>query len=127
MARSVDTWVGKSDDTTPPPRVRVRVFEAKKGRCHKCTRKVLAGEAWTLEHVVALINGGRNAEDNLDVTCCNCLPVKNAEDMAVKAKSYAVKSKFLLPRAPSRLRSAGFPKRERQHTATRPMRAKETL
>lgn len=93
--RSNEEWVGKTDDTPVPPRVRDRVFLAKGGRCHKCTRKIRAGETWTCEHVIALINGGKNAERNLDLTCCNCLPAKNAEDLAEKSKIYAIRSKHL--------------------------------
>lgn len=95
MSRSVDEWIGKTDDTQVPPRVRVRVFEAKDGRCHKCTRKIQAGEAWTCEHVVAIINGGENRENNLDLTCCNCLPKKNADDVAEKSKVARVRKKAL--------------------------------
>jgi hypothetical protein len=101
MSRSVELWSGKTDDTPVPPRVRIRVFEAKKGRCHKCSRKIGIGETWTCEHLLAIINGGRNAEDNLDLTCCNCLPQKNAADVAIKSKTYAIRSKHLL-RKPSR-------------------------
>lgn len=53
----------------------------------------MAGESWTLEHVVALINGGANAEHNLGITCKNCLPAKNAADVAEKARVYRKKAK----------------------------------
>ena len=33
MSRSVDLWVGKTDDAKVPARVRLRVFEAYGGRC----------------------------------------------------------------------------------------------
>ena len=46
---------------------------------------IAAGERWTLEHLVALINGGANREANLGVTCDWCLPIKNAEDVAEKS------------------------------------------
>jgi 5-methylcytosine-specific restriction protein A len=127
LPRSVTEWIGKTDDTPAPPRVRVRVFERCEGKCGQCGRKIRPGEGWTLEHLIALINSGENRERNLGVTCNWCLPEKNAADVAEKAKTYAVRSKHILPRAPSRLRGAGFPKRERQHTATRPIRKGETV
>lgn len=86
MPRSVEEWIGATPDTPVPPRVRLRVFEAKHGRCHRCTRNIAAGEAWTCEHMIAIINGGENRERNLDVTCSWCLPAKNAEDVAEKSK-----------------------------------------
>ena len=109
MPRSVETWVGATPDTPAPLRVRVRVFEAKKGRCHRCGRKIGAGDHWTLEHLIALINGGRNAEDNLDLTCDWCLPVKNAADMEIKSKSARIRAKHIGAHQPKRkIQSAGF-------------------
>lgn len=119
MPRSVPLWQGKTDDTPAPPRVRVRVFEACGGKCHRCGRKIRTGERWTLEHLLALILGGRNAEDNLGVTCDWCLPIKNAEDQAAKSKAYEVRAKHILPRAPSRLRGQGFQRAAPQRTASK--------
>jgi 5-methylcytosine-specific restriction protein A len=86
MSRSVKEWIGKTDDTPVPPRVRDRVFDAKDRRCHACGRQIPPrGEAWTCEHLVAIINGGANREINLGLTCCNCLPAKNAADVAQKS------------------------------------------
>lgn len=86
MSRSVKEWIGKTDDTAAPPRVRDRVFTTKDRRCHACNRQVPeTGETWTCEHLIAIINGGANRESNLGVTCCNCLPAKNAADVAQKS------------------------------------------
>ena len=65
-------------------------------------KKIAAGEKWTLEHLVALINGGANVEANLSVTCCWCLPAKNAEDVAEKSRTYRKRSKHLGLRKSSR-------------------------
>lgn len=96
-ARSVPEWRGRSPDTPVPPRVRLRVFERERGRCHECKRKInaAAGDGWTLEHLTALINGGENREKNLGVTCENCLPTKNAADVAEKSNIYRKRSKTL--------------------------------
>jgi 5-methylcytosine-specific restriction protein A len=102
MARSVEQWIGKTDDTPVPPRVRDRVFTLKHGRCHRCTRTINAerGEPFTCEHMVALINWQPteaaphgNRESNLDLTCDWCLPAKNAEDVAEKSKVYKKRAK----------------------------------
>lgn len=95
MSRSVDEWRGETDDTPVPPRVKARVFVAKGGRCHRCTRKIPTGQQWTCEHFKALINGGENRERNLDVTCDWCLPIKNAEDVAEKSKVADTRNKHL--------------------------------
>lgn len=107
-ARSVPEWIGKTPDTKVPPRVRVRVFEAKGGRCHSCTRKIRPGDKWTLEHLIALINGGENRESNLGVTCAWCLPEKNATDVKQKSETYEMRAKHIgVDTKPSR---RGFPK-----------------
>lgn len=95
MSRSVPEWIGRTDDTPVPQRVRLRVFDAKGGLCHKCRRKIRAGEPWTCEHVKAVINGGPNRESALDLTCSNCLVPKNNADVAEKSKVYAIRSKHL--------------------------------
>lgn len=63
--RSVKEWQGKTDDSAIPPRVRLRVFEAHGGVCHLSGRRILAGEPWDCDHVVALVNGGEHRETNL--------------------------------------------------------------
>jgi hypothetical protein len=85
------------------------------------------GDAWILEHLIALINGGRNAESNLCLTCSWCKPIKDAEDVAEKAKVAAVKASHVLPRGPSRLRGQGFLKAAPQHRATTPLSDKFPL
>lgn len=95
MARSVASWVGATDDAVPPPRVRLRVFDAHGGRCHLCGRKISASEYWQLDHVVALINGGANAESNLKPACRNCCYAKTAEDVAEKSRIARKREKHL--------------------------------
>lgn len=86
-ARSVVEWVGRSPDEPVPPRVRLRVFDRAKGRCQECGRKIAAGDRWTCDHEVAVINGGANAERNLRCICDWCdKAVKTPADVAVKAK-----------------------------------------
>lgn len=104
--RTVAEWIGRSPDTPAPDRVRARVYEAKGGRCHKCGRKIGTGEKWTCEHMQALINGGENRESNLDVTCAWCLPVKNAEDVAIKSRNYKVRKRHIGIKKPSRFAGA---------------------
>lgn len=64
MARALSDWIGKTDDTAAPPRVRDRVFERDSRVCHICKIEIKVGETWDLDHVTALINGGENAESN---------------------------------------------------------------
>lgn len=95
MARSVDEWVGKTDDTPIPPRVKLRVFEAHGGRCHLSGRKIMVGDAWDCDHVIALINGGENRERNLAPALRSKHREKTAADVALKAKTDRIKKKRL--------------------------------
>lgn len=126
MSRSTVEWIGRSDDTPVPPRIRAKVFKDKGGKCHRCGRIIDAagGERWTCEHLIALINGGENRERNLDVTCGWCLPAKNAEDVAEKSRVYRKAAKNIgvdLNPKRKRIQSAGFRKTPARHTASRPL------
>lgn len=85
MSRSTPEWIGKTDDTPVPPRVRLRVFEAAGGVCHVAKRKIRGGEPWECDHVLALINGGENRESNLAPILKEKHKVKTAADVAEKA------------------------------------------
>src|SRR5690554_6760496 len=121
MARTVPAWVGANDDTAIPTRVKLRVWDREQGKCHRCARKIPVGDAWIIEHRLALILGGPNAEQNLCLSCSWCKTAKDAEDVAAKADTARVRSKHLGMRPPSQFRSAGFPARSPQRTATRPI------
>lgn len=98
MSRSVEIWIGATDDTIPPPRVRLRIFDAHEGRCHLCSAKINPGTYWQADHVIALCNGGRNSEDNLAPACRNCCYGKTAEDVAEKSKVAKIRKKHILPK-----------------------------
>ena len=93
MTRSVPEWVGSSDDTAIPPRVRLRVWDRARGRCQICDRKLGPSDRWEVDHVVALINGGAHAEANMQIACSWCHPAKSAADVAEKAKTARVRKK----------------------------------
>lgn len=103
--RSVEEWRGKSPDEQLPDRVRLRVWDRGHGRCHRCERSIRAGEKWTLEHLIALINWRAtkeyphgNVESNLGITCDWCLPIKNGEDAGNKSAVHKHRVAHVLPR-----------------------------
>ena len=107
MSRETPEWIGKTDDSAIPPRVRVRIFERCGGVCHLSGRKIMAGEAWELDHVIALINGGEHRESNLAPALKAAHRAKTAEDVALKSKVARIKAKHLGqwpkgPKIPSR-------------------------
>lgn len=89
MTRAVMEWIGRTPDTPIPDRVQVRVFGRDNGRCKSCARRCgIGGEAWVMDHTVALINGGGNRESNLQVLCVECHKSKTAGDVAEKSRVY---------------------------------------
>ena len=93
--RAVELWIGKNDDTPAPPRVFVRCFERYGGKCGACGRKVGAGLAWQLDHIIALANGGQNQEGNLQPLCVECHRQKTNTDVATKSKIARVRAKHV--------------------------------
>jgi hypothetical protein len=92
MPRSVKEWIGKTDDTPVPPRVRLRVLERFHFRCdadsHGCGRLIAAAAKWCCDHIDALVNGGENREKNLHPLCAWCTPEKDKKDVAIKSATY---------------------------------------
>ena len=72
----------------------------------------MAGDKWDLDHKVALINGGRHAEDNLAPALKGPHQAKTRDDVALKAKVARMKAKHLgvWPRG-QKIASRGFEKR----------------
>lgn len=115
MPRSVSEWIGKSDDARVPPRVRVRIFDRHGGVCALSGRKIHAGEAWDLDHIIALANGGEHRETNLQPVLKAPHREKTRADVAEKAKVAKTRARHIGAAAPKRtLPSRGFPKSERR-------------
>jgi len=115
MARTVPEWIGKTPDEKIPPRVRLRVWERHHGKCHLTGRKILVGDMWDIDHVVALVNGGEHRESNLAPALRFAHREKTAEDVAEKSRLREIKAKHIgdRNRGANRLRGPGFPKREK--------------
>lgn len=84
-ARAVAEWISKTPDAKVPPHVRLRIFRTHNGRCHLTGRKITPADAWDLEHIVALINGGEHRESNLAPALRDKHRPKTAEDVKLKA------------------------------------------
>ena len=86
MARSVDEWRGKSDDSRVPAAVRQRVFERYDRRCYLSGVEIRQGDAWELEHAVPLWLGGEHRETNLRPALVEAHKRKTAAEAKVRAK-----------------------------------------
>jgi 5-methylcytosine-specific restriction enzyme A len=106
MSRSVPEWIGETDDTAIPTRVKDRVFLAQDGCCAGCARKLaVAGERVEYDHRLALINGGENRESNIQALCPNCHKPKTRADVAIKSKNASVRAKRINAKDKTRKKS----------------------
>lgn len=115
MSRTTPEWIGKTDDTPIPRRVRVRQFERDKGICQcSCGILIRPGDDWQTDHTIAIANGGANAETNLRTLLTAHHKIKSRADVALKARTYRKRAKHLGIRKPSRFpgsRDSGWKKR----------------
>jgi 5-methylcytosine-specific restriction endonuclease McrA len=65
--RAVPEWIGAHPDQAIPPRVKLRVWERCGGRCALSGKKLMPGDAYDFDHILALANGGENREKNLQL------------------------------------------------------------
>ena len=93
--RSVDEWIGKTDDDPIPPRVRLRIFERAGGVCHLSGRRIRPGEEWECEHVLALCNGGEHRESNLAPALVAPHREKTKEDRRIKARNDRIRKRHV--------------------------------
>jgi 5-methylcytosine-specific restriction enzyme A len=93
--RTVEEWVGKTDDSAIPPRVRLRVFEKYNGVCYLSGVKIRPGDKWEIEHVQALCNGGEHREENMAPALVGAHKAKTAADRREKAKNDRVRKRHL--------------------------------
>jgi len=122
MPRTTPEWRGKSDDSRIPPRVRLRVFERHEGKCALSGRKILPGDAWDLDHITALINGGAHVESNLQPVLRDAHRKKTAKDVADKAKVARTRAKHIGAVEPKgNIQSPGFAPAEPQAKARKPL------
>lgn len=63
--RTVPEWIGAHPDQAIPKHVQLRIWDRCGGRCHKSKRKILVGDKWQFDHVVALRDGGQHREFNI--------------------------------------------------------------
>ena len=87
MARKVDEWVGRTDDSELSNEAYARLWRAQKGRCPKCTRFLRVGNI-TKEHLVPIWGGGENRESNIQLWCSvPCSSNKTAEEAPRRARA----------------------------------------
>jgi len=128
MSRSTNEWIGRTPDTPIPPRVKLRVFDRHAGICHLSGRKIMPGEPWECDHVIALINGGENRETNLAPALRDKHREKTAADVREKSEVARRRQSYLgIKPKRKRIQHAGFRKASPQRSASRPLARKSEI
>lgn len=102
-SRSVPEWIGKTPDSVPPPRVKLRVLERHNYTCFWSKQPIKPGDKWEADHEIAIILGGENRESNLVPALVNEHKVKTRKDVLEKVKrAKALKNSYGLAKKQSR-------------------------
>lgn len=76
---------------------RAKAYAVAGGKCANCTRKIMAGEDWDLDHIIALELGGTNDDCNMQVLCSFCHAGKTSDDHADAGHARRVYTKHNVP------------------------------
>jgi 5-methylcytosine-specific restriction protein A len=95
MVRSTKEWIGRTDDSVPPPYIRLRIFRTHDGICHVSGVKIRSGDPWECDHIVALCNGGQNRESNMAPVRVGPHREKTGADVALRVINDRVMKKSL--------------------------------
>lgn len=77
------------------PLRRARIFDSAGGVCHICECRILAGEPWEVEHVIALEISRDDSDENLRPAHVACHREKTAEDAGIISKAKRVRAKHV--------------------------------
>lgn len=110
--RSVPEWRGKTPDSEIPKAVKLRIWERCGGRCQLTGRKLMVGDEYDFDHIIALADGGGHRETNLQLVWRPAHRIKSAEEAGPRAKVERQRAKHLglWPAPKQRLKGRGFPK-----------------
>jgi 5-methylcytosine-specific restriction protein A len=98
MARSIKEWVGETDDTKIPHRVKTRILDRADHRCKECGARIYRGGE--IDHVIRLKDWRStteaphgNRESNLQLLCKPCHAQKSGREATAGAKVERVKQR----------------------------------
>ena len=93
--RSVPEWIAKHDDQAIPRLVKLRIWARCDGKCYLTGRKIMPGDAYEFEHIIALCNGGQHRESNIAIVLSAPHKEKTARDRKEKAKVDRIRLRHL--------------------------------
>lgn len=95
MARTVDEWVGKSDNSKIPASVKQRIVEAQDNRCALTAVEFKPGARIEFDHKTPLWLHGEHRERNLQAVLAEPHARKTKAEAPIRAKINRMKQKHL--------------------------------
>lgn len=109
QGRAVKEWVGKNPDSKAPAAVRLRILRRFSAKCYLTGILIADGQAFDLEHIKALEEGGENRESNLAPVLRLAHEIKTAAERKRQAKADRVAKKAHgLVEPKTKIQSRGF-------------------
>ena len=110
MTRARPEWIATHPDQTIPKVVKMRIWEREQGRCYLSGRKIMPGDVYEWEHVIALANGGEHRESNIRLALKEAHREKTSDDakLTAKIRRQHLKHVGAWPKSKTPLRSRGF-------------------
>ncbi len=93
MARTVEEWHGRTDDTPPPARVKDRIRDRQRNVCALSGAALGSDAVVQYDHIVPLWLGGSNSESNLQAVTSEAHKRKTATEAKVRAKCNRTRKK----------------------------------
>ena len=110
MARTLDEWIGRTDDSMPPDACKRRILERQGWKC------ALTGVAFTdgvraeFDHIKPLWLDGENRESNLQAVTAKAHAAKTKSEATVRAKVNRNQIKRVMGKKKSSLSNPKFKK-----------------
>lgn len=93
MARTLDEWIGKTDDSMPPPRVKDRIRDRQGNICALSGVELGPGVKVQYDHIVPLWLDGKNVESNIQAVTEAAHKQKTKTEASVRAKCNRTRKK----------------------------------
>lgn len=100
--RSVEEWIGRTDDSKPTRDCKLRILERQDNKCALTGHVFVAGDNIEFDHKTPIWLGGENREKNLQAVLGSAHKRKTQAEATVRAKVKNQKAKHLLGRKKSR-------------------------
>ena len=95
MSRTVDEWIGRTDDSMPSSGAKDRIRARQNNRCALTDVELRPGIKVEYDHIVPLWLGGRNAESNLQAVTSAAHKLKTGAEAKVRGKTNRTRKKHL--------------------------------